>query len=431
MNTAGLQTEQAPPLAIPVAFFLTAPVAFVAAGVLIAWHGHAGLASIWLPSSMALTHVGTLGVLGAVMFGALYQLVPVVAGAPVPWIRLAHGVHVALVVGVIGLVYALATWNRFAFAFAWTAILIAAVGFLGPVAVAMARAPARTETVTGIRIALVALTAVIGLGLWFAWNHHLGFVLANRVALIVGHSSLGALGWVGCLLLSVSLTVVPMFYLTPAYPRRIAQLCLGLVVASIAAIAACLALGVTPAGVAAAALPAAVAVWLVHPLVTLRLLGQRRRKRADPSLHFWRLAMAVAPLLLVLAVATAWLDDPRPPLLLGWLGLWGWAALLVHGMLTRILPFLVWFHRFSALVGLQPVPSMRQLLPERRIRIALGLHVGAVVAGAVGLGFSADLLIRIAGIGLAATGAALAWELVGTLARPRPATARSAETSAV
>jgi len=78
----GLRTDQAPPLTIPASFFLLAPLSMMAAGALLAAHGQDLLASRWLPAAMAATHLGTLGFLGAIMLGALYQMIPVVAGAP-------------------------------------------------------------------------------------------------------------------------------------------------------------------------------------------------------------------------------------------------------------------------------------------------------------------------------------------------------------
>lgn len=54
--------------------------------------------------------------------------------------------------------------------------------------------------------------------------------------------------------------------------------------------------------------------------------------------------------------------DPRWQVLFEWVAIWGWAGLIMQGMLSRIVPFLVWFHRFSARVGLEPVPSMRSML---------------------------------------------------------------------
>ena len=104
MPTGGLSLDQAPPLAVPVTFFVTAPVAAFAAGVLLLVEGSAALTSSWLPQTLALTHLGTLGFLAMVMLGALYQLIPVVAGSRVRGVRSAHAVHVLLSLGLVGLV---------------------------------------------------------------------------------------------------------------------------------------------------------------------------------------------------------------------------------------------------------------------------------------------------------------------------------------
>ena len=84
MNTAGLATEQAPPLAIPLTFYGIAALALLAAGVLLTAQGALLLVTHWLPQTIAWTHLATLGLLGAAMLGSLYQMVPVVLGAGKP-----------------------------------------------------------------------------------------------------------------------------------------------------------------------------------------------------------------------------------------------------------------------------------------------------------------------------------------------------------
>ena len=108
-------------------------------------------------------------------------------------------------------------------------------------------------------------------------------------------------------------------------------------------------------------------------------------------------------------IAALWLDDPRWPLVFGWLAIWGWAGMIVHGMLTRIVPFLVWFHRFAALVGLEPVPPMRRMLPVGRATVAYWLHAltlvlgcGAIISGWVPLVYAAALTMALTGLALGA-----------------------------
>ena len=75
--------DLSPPLAAPLRFFLTAPAFAMAAGLLLAATGTDGLASRWSPTTLALTHLMTLGFLGMAMLGALIQILPVVAGVAV------------------------------------------------------------------------------------------------------------------------------------------------------------------------------------------------------------------------------------------------------------------------------------------------------------------------------------------------------------
>src|SRR5262245_16940980 len=147
MQAASLRTDQAPPIVVPASFFFTAPAAMIAAGVLILVEREAALDSTWSGAALALLHLGTLGFLGSMMLGALYQMIPVVAGAPVPAVRLAHAVHAALVAGVAGLVTGFVLQAPAAFRVALALLSFALAGFLVPVAAALARAPARTSTV--------------------------------------------------------------------------------------------------------------------------------------------------------------------------------------------------------------------------------------------------------------------------------------------
>src|SRR3569833_1876900 len=80
---AGLSFEEAPPFSLPLQFFLSAPVFLLAAALLVVMDP-AAVASRWTPQALALTHALTLGFLAMAMMGALMQMLPVVAGSPLP-----------------------------------------------------------------------------------------------------------------------------------------------------------------------------------------------------------------------------------------------------------------------------------------------------------------------------------------------------------
>jgi hypothetical protein len=413
---AGLRTDQAPPLAVPASFFLLAPLALMAAGAVLAGHGPAVLATRWAPLAMATTHLGTLGFLGSIMLGALYQMTPVVAGAPVPAARLAHLVHALLAAGVIALAGGLATGAP-----AWMTAAPALLGaaftlFLFPVAVALLRAPTRGETVTGMRLAAAGLAAVVTLGVLLALARTGRYaVRGDWIGWVSAHAALGGLVWVGGLITAVSWQVVPMFYLTPPLPRWSQRATLVAVAAALLTAPAAALLGAGPTAVAAGAAPAAVMIWGVHPVVTMLAIQGRKRKRIDGSARFWWAGLACGPVALGLAVGTVLGDHPRWSVALGFTVVWGWAGLIAHGMLSRIVPFLIWFHRFAALVGKVPVPSMRGLLPDPRIRLGLGVHVAAVLAGEAAILTGWAPAAHATGVLLALTGVVLAANLLHAL----------------
>lgn len=418
---AGLRTDQAPPIAIPLSFFFTAPAAMVAAGALVLAKGAAAIDSTWSGPALALLHLGTLGFLGAVMIGALYQMIPVVAGAPVGAVRLAHAVHAALVAGVAALASGFLLGSPLAFAAASGSLGFALVAFLVPASAALSRAPVRTDTVQGMRLALLALLLLGAIGAYLAYRRSGPGFLPSWMSVRLIHGMLGLVGWVGGLIAAVSWQVVPMFYLTPPYPAWARRLLLALLAISVVALPASLHAG---KGDLLAAAPGALAVWLVHPVLTAKLLRERRRPRRDGSLELWLAGLAAAPLVLVAALLVACMpDDPRPPIFLAWLAIWGWAGAIVHGMLTRIVPFLVWFHRFASTAASASTPSMKELLPDGRARRGLALRTATLAAGLAAIEWRAPWMVGAMGLGLAATGVDLAVTMARAVAYRVPSAA--------
>lgn len=407
MNTASLTLDQAPPLAVPVSFFLLAPVALLAAGALLVLDAGALVGSRFHPAALAAAHLVTLGVLGAVMLGALYQMIPVVAGSPVPAPRLAHLVHLCLVTGLVALVWGFSTGAKEPFVVALWALGALLVLFIPPVGLALARAPTRSDTVQGMRLAVLGLLGVGGAGLVLANGRGGGGLSGDWTAWLSVHVALGVVAWIGGLITSVSWQVMPMFYLTPEPPAWVRRAVLVGVASALVLPASALAAGASHEGVLLCIAPGAVAVWLLHPLATAHALRNRKRRRKGISQDFWWAGLSVAPLALVAGVLAFALPDPRLPVLFGWLALFGWAGLIVHGMLTRILPFLVWFHRFSALVGLQDVPSMKRMLPHAWTRVGLVAHLAALALGVAAILSASALMVTLTGVAVAATGGAL------------------------
>jgi len=424
MQTAGLSLEQAPHLSIPAGFFLAVPVSLALAGCILLFTGADTFSTPWNPSTIALAHVGTIGVLLIGMMGALYQMIPVVAGTPVPAIRLAYGVQIMLLIGLAGFVWRMFGGPAVAMTFASYSLGAALLGFLLPVGRSLINPATRNETTYGMRIAVLALAAIVIMGLIMSRGYAGSGFPQSRFPWTQTHLSLALLGWVGGLIMSVGWQVVPMFYLaqpasTSSKRISLAALVAGLVLPFAAFMAVDSRDGLLSATqwAAVASVPAALTIWVAQPLLTLHGIAQRKRRRSDASLLFWRTGLVTALLLVPLAVAALLADDSRWLILFGWLAIWGWAGMIMHGMLTRIVPFLVWFHRIAPLIGKTHVPSIRGLLSQRRIGVGFACHLASLALGTVAIVTQTDLLTRLTGAMLVATGISLGSSLIHVLWR--------------
>ncbi len=383
---AGLSFEQAPAFSLPLRFFLTAPLFLLAAAVLLVLAPES-LTSRWTPSALALTHALTLGFLAMAMLGALMQMLPVVAGTPLPAPRrVAWFSHLSLTAGTAALMAGFLTAEPVAFGLASLLLGAGFAVFLAAAALSLVRAQAN-PTVSGMRFAAAGLAATLILGVSLALLRAGGWGIPAVAAAIAAHVAFGLLGWVLLLVVGVAYQVVPMFQITPPYPPRLSRWLVPVLFALLGLHAATPALPPLAAHLIEAGLAGCV---LLFALATLRLQARRRRKLPDVTLDFWRFGMAslIAGILVWLGAQfrPAWADSSTYPLLLGVLFIGGFAVSVVSGMLYKIVPFLAWFHlqaQLQARAG--SIPTMKDMIAEPWLRRQFRLHLAAcaLLAGAV------------------------------------------------
>lgn len=410
MIPAGLSFEQAPPISVPFRFFLTAPLFLLAAAILLLIHGPEMMLSRQMPATLAATHLLTLGFTSMVMGGALMQMLPVVAGAPMPRPRLvAWLVHLCLALGAAGLAIAFLgnspplMHGGAGLLGTGFAVFIAAAGW------SLTKATSSSPSVPAMGLAIAGLLVTATVGISLAMARHGGLALPYG-ELAVLHPLWGLYGWTTLLVIGVAYQVVPMFQLTPNYPPTLTRwlaralfLLLVLRTASEFQPFAWLS-SLTNLGLAAGTAAFAVA--------TLRLQAQRKRKIGDATLLFWRIGMGLLLLSCVLGPVVALLPavlSEKMRLLLGIAALPGFILAVINGMLYKIVPFLAWFHLQSHYAGKAPIPNMKQFQPDKPARIQLGLYLAALALLAVAVFFPP--LARLSGAMWIANALMLAWNL--------------------
>ncbi len=381
MNSPGLSFEQAPPFDVPLRFFLTAPWFLLLAAALVAWQGPVIFASRWLPATLALTHLLTLGFMAQIMLGALLQILPVVVGVVVPRPQLTAAlIHIPLTLGALALSVAFLSGQPLWFHPALGLLGLSFGVALIAVHLALWRAPVVSGTVIALRCALGALLVTIGLGLllggYFGWGLNLPVIALTHL-----HAAWGLVGWTTLLVAGVAYQVVPMFQITPPYPSWFVRGFAPLTVVLLITWSAFVLGGWTSAAMLASAMLAVGLAVLAG--TTLYLLTQRRRKIGDATLGYWRVSMVSLLTGALLWLATVLIPTlaqaPPVELLLGILLIFGFTVAVINGMAYKIVPFLAWFHLQAQLLRRAKVPNMKQLLPEARIRRQWWAYLAALL----------------------------------------------------
>lgn len=419
-----LNYELAPSPATIFGCLLPAPWLGMLAGLLLACSPMFGLASglpnRFAPITLAVTHWLVLGMLAPIMIGALFQLMPVVAGQTVAWARMISP-FVALGSALIAASLSVGFLSGDAAGFVWAARLAALL--YGAVVLALATTAWRISvvdaTTRSLRWIALALALVVSLGIALAGSFS-GWWQIDVARWLDLHVAWGLIGWVATLVIGVASTTVPMFWQTvrPAghWQRSLpGALWLPLSLFSLPALPLlsyryALLLGcVVVAGLAAIALRA---VW-------------RAKRSFDPAWILW-VACSISWLLAALLTAITTLFSVYLPaalvLALPWwigvLALVGGAVLPVNAMLGKIIPFLVFLHLRRQIPAGRRVPTMQAVLPPQRLQWQARLVLLAMLLLLL-LPLAPAELAAVAGIAFAASQGLMGALLMLTLLRYR------------
>ena len=409
---------QSTPFLLPGAHFAVALVFLVTACVgLVTVAPDLAAGRFLIPRVAATTHLLTLGWITTSMMGALYQLLPVVLGTAV-WSRgVAYGTLVLHGLGLTLFVAGLAVAGPLLLPGAG---LLAAglLLFLLNVAPALARARARDLTWWCIAGACFFLLVTLAMGALLAVNLRAPLLGPERLTVVATHAHIALGGWVLLVVIGVARRLGPMFLLTHVPGDR--------VLGAAAALVAAGALGLTLLHhVVPMPLWPAVAVLLWSGAATFllqarRWYAHRHRRQVDPGMRLAGAGLVLLGAALVLAPAALALGPSAPRLSAAYGAALVLAfSLFVAGHYYKIVPFLVWLHRFGPLAGARPLPTVAQLYDGRRAAAAGALLTAgaATLAGATALGVAPAAR---AGAILLLGGALIAAAQMSFLFRTRP-----------
>ncbi|MCP5075572.1 MAG: hypothetical protein GY947_20055 [Rhodobacteraceae bacterium] len=384
------------PVSIPFRFFLSAALFYFLAWVVLFWAadevarftGGAG-------PVLAAVHLTTLGVFAMTAIGASYQLLPVVTRQSLVRIWPTRASFWLLFPGICLLTWGMATYVPRAMQVGATLVSAGFVVFAFLTVDNLRRAGSMPVVAAHGWAALTALVALIVLGLMLVWDLSGGFMDDHR-GLAVLHAILASFGFMGLLMLGLSLVLIPMFVLARSPADTLGWLQLSLAVLALVGFSAGT-LAEIPMlfwfSLLAGFGTAAVYLWQMQ-----KALRSSMRKRL--GLSFWLIRSSWGLLVICLILGgglIAGAPISNGPALFGFVLLAGWQLTFLTGVLQRIMPFLASMHAAGP-SGLPPLLS--ELTAEGPLKFHAVCHLLAILFCSAGVALDQAGLVRLgAGFG--------------------------------
>ncbi len=420
-NPETILPERAPVLGVPLRFLLMG-VAYLAVLCAVAiWRAPMMvLEYLHNPVTLAVTHLFTLGFAGSVVTGAIYQMIPVILHGRLRS-EAAANLHLVLHgAGAACMVLGFLSADTLEVAAGGTLVVLGALLLVVNVLVTVRTSERWNTHGAAIVVALLFYISTLSWGLVMAFNQRYGFLGEVEGAPLATHLTLGLVGWFSLMIVGVGLKLVPMFAPAKPLPARLVQAAVGGVVAGVVitivgllTVRPLLWLGVLLMAGALVAYTGAIIYTFLH----------RRSGPLDHSVRF-AVTAGVAGALTALAglagLAGLWTGRPWQAALTFFFAL-AWIGGTIVGMLLRIIPFMVWLHRFrNRTHKLEKIPFLHEMFRHGLGLFTYGAWFAGVVVLTLGFGLQSPETAMAGGAVMLAGVAALAVALGQTLYHVKP-----------
>lgn len=336
-------------------------------------------------------HLFLLGFVMMVIFGAMAQLVPVVLEVGHFAVAFYYLIWPLLLIGTVLMVFGFITAPSL-LPYGGTVVLIAMIIFMLDIFLTLRSVESFTFPMKSVIIAnaflLMGVIAGIVLALVYA-----GRIDLDPTALLKGHVFAMVGGYIMVTVMGLSMVLIPMFGLAHDFSWRPVKAAVALMgIAVISMLFSALFGGRELPEYLAYAAGAASLLFYGRQVVIL----YRKRARKEHDIYAVSLYIAYGSLAAAVLMAVLFLLGGGVQLLLvaGWIMFVGFFGFLITGHLYKIVPFLVWFERFSPKVGKEKVPMLADMVPERGAYAQTAFSTAGTVLIAAGILFENEVFFK-------------------------------------
>jgi len=310
---------------------------------------------------LSFVHLFLLGFVMMIIFGAMAQLVPVVLEVGHFGVELFYAIWPLLSIGTIMMVLGFMSYPTL-LPFGGTVVLIAMMIFVMEIFLTIKKVKKFNLVISSMLIANISLFFGIIFGLVMALGYA-GMITVDIDTLLKGHVFLVVMGYIIITVMGLSVVLLPMFGLSHGFSKK--PLEIAIVLSSISVLCVVVSSLSNSALLGYSGYTLASVGLLIYFYFIYTIHKTRARKEVD--IYAKSLMLAYLSMIASLLLALIYLAAGYMPFLLAsaWMMFFGFFAFIITGHIYKIIPFLVWFERFSPLVGKQKVPMLADMLPQK------------------------------------------------------------------
>ena len=339
---------------------------------------------------ISFVHMFLLGFVMMTIFGAMAQLVPVVLEVGHFGVELFYAIWPLLLIGTMLMVFGF-LFSPALLPYGGIVVLISMMIFVMEIFLTMFKVKKLNIVMSSVLISNTFLFFGIIIGLTMALAYA-GTIDIDINSLLKAHVYLVIGGYIMITIMGLSVVLIPMFGLSHGFSMRPLEIAIGMM--SLAVILVVLSSFIDVYLLEYLGYILAIVSQFIYFYLVFTIYKTRARKEIDiyaKSLMFSYLSLNISLLLGIL-----YLISNYEPILLAtaWLMFFGFFGFIITGHIYKIIPFLVWFERFSPLVGKEKVPMLVDMVPKNSSSAQFLFSAIGVSIVLIAILFQNDMLIK-------------------------------------
>jgi hypothetical protein len=395
-----LNSNNAPDVSVVKPHFIFGSIALLILSVMIILADTNLLEAYFNNKIIAITHMAVLGWASMIVFGALYQLIPVVFETSLYSEKLAKFTFCMFGSGILFLTYSF--WiGAFSSLLIYASLVtfIALLLFIFNVVLSYKNSKKKNISSKFVITAIFWLAATEFVGTLIAFNFKFNFLTEIHLHYLKIHAAIGFIGWFLLLIIGVGSTLIPMFLVSHQLNENKLKKAYVLINAGL--------LGLSLNWFFIHYTVINPLFWLAIAVGVLFFFSfildaykKRIRKKLDIGMKHTMVSIlsVFLPIIISLIVMTGFGIDEiillRVTTLYGFTIIFGFITTLILGQTYKTLPFVIWLEKYKGLVGKTKTLLPRELYSEDIAKGQFYLYLVFIVCMIIGLIFNSIWMIR-------------------------------------